>query len=148
MYTQYLETDFGYLEIICSDEYVISVLFVDEILENRENEITKLVAIQLIEYFNKQRTRFDLPILFNDSFFDVVRHYVYQSEYGTTISYKSIGLHLNSKAYQAIGSAMAKNKLVIIIPCHRVINNNGELGQYRFTTKLKKRLINFEQSRA
>jgi O-6-methylguanine DNA methyltransferase len=37
---------------------------------------------------------------------------------------------LNSKANRAVGSAMAKNANLIVIPCHRVVRSNGEIGQY------------------
>ena len=49
---------------------------------------------------------------------------------GKISTYKEIAKALNTKAYRAIGNAMAKNPNLIIVPCHRVINNNGLIGGY------------------
>ena len=49
---------------------------------------------------------------------------------GRVSTYKEIAKTLNSKAYRAVGNAMAKNKNLITIPCHRVINSNGAIGGY------------------
>lgn len=45
--------------------------------------------------------------------------------YGKTITYKDIATKLNCKSYQAIGSAVGKNPICIIIPCHRVLGKNN-----------------------
>ena len=45
--------------------------------------------------------------------------------YGKTITYKDIGENINSKAYQAIGSACGKNPILFRIPCHRVLGKNN-----------------------
>ena len=49
---------------------------------------------------------------------------------GKISTYKEIAKALNTKAYRAVGNAMAKNPNPIIVPCHRVINNNGLIGGY------------------
>ena len=51
---------------------------------------------------------------------------------GKISTYKEIAKALNTKAYRAVGNAMAKNPNPIIVPCHRVINNNGLIGGYGF----------------
>jgi methylated-DNA-[protein]-cysteine S-methyltransferase len=49
---------------------------------------------------------------------------------GKVTTYKEIARALNSKAYRAVGTAMNKNPYAPIVPCHRVINSNGELGGF------------------
>tara|TARA_B100001105_G_C22086530_1_gene313124 strand:+ start:181 stop:480 length:300 start_codon:yes stop_codon:yes gene_type:complete len=49
---------------------------------------------------------------------------------GKVSTYKEIAKALNTKAYRAVGNAMAKNPNPIIVPCHRVINSNGLIGGY------------------
>jgi len=49
---------------------------------------------------------------------------------GKVTTYKEIAKALDSKAYRAVGQAMAKNKKIIKIPCHRVVKSNGEVGKY------------------
>ena len=50
---------------------------------------------------------------------------------GKISTYKEIAKALNTRAYRAVGNAMAKNPNPIIVPCHRVINNDGLIGRYR-----------------
>lgn len=63
--------------------------------------------------------------------------------YGKTITYKDLGDKINSKAYQAIGSACGKNPILFRIPCHRVVGKNN-LGGFSYGLSLKKRLLEME----
>lgn len=66
--------------------------------------------------------------------------------YGKTASYSQIAQKLNnSKAARAVGSANACNPLPIIIPCHRIIANNGKLRGYAGGLTMKKYLLKFEK---
>lgn len=65
--------------------------------------------------------------------------------YGKTLTYKEIGEKLNSKAYQAIGSACGKNPILFRIPCHRVVGKNN-LGGFFYGLDLKKKLLKMEKS--
>lgn len=65
--------------------------------------------------------------------------------YGKTLTYKEIGDNLNSKAYQAIGSACGKNPILFRIPCHRVVGKNN-LGGFFYGLDLKKKLLKMEKS--
>ena len=49
---------------------------------------------------------------------------------GKVVTYGDIAHALNTKAYQAVGNAMGANPNPIIVPCHRVIKGNGEVGNY------------------
>ena len=49
---------------------------------------------------------------------------------GKVSTYKHIAKMLNTKAYRAVGNAMAKNKNLIGVPCHRVIRSDGMIGGY------------------
>lgn len=65
--------------------------------------------------------------------------------YGKTISYKKQAKTINNnKAFRAVGLANSANQLAIIVPCHRVIKDNGEIGGYAYGEKRKKWLINHE----
>lgn len=65
--------------------------------------------------------------------------------YEKTISYKEIGEKINSKAYQAIGTACGKNPILFRIPCHRVLGKNN-LGGFFYGLDLKKELLKMEKS--
>ena len=49
---------------------------------------------------------------------------------GKISTYQEIAKALNTKAYRAVGNAMARNPNPIAVPCHRIINSNGLIGGY------------------
>lgn len=62
--------------------------------------------------------------------------------YGTVVSYKDIAISAGSpKAVQAVGQANRANPIPIIIPCHRCVKSNGELGGYNGTDVDKKTIF-------
>jgi methylated-DNA-[protein]-cysteine S-methyltransferase len=63
---------------------------------------------------------------------------------GKVTTYKEIARALGSKAYRAVGTAMNKNPYAPIVPCHRVINSNGELGGFASGLKNKIKLLKSE----
>ncbi|WP_349409532.1 methylated-DNA--[protein]-cysteine S-methyltransferase [Pseudalkalibacillus sp. SCS-8] len=102
---------------------------------------------QINEYFNRERTHFDIPIaLFGSTFQKKVWEGLVKIPYGETYSYKDVATMIGSpKAVRAIGSANNKNPLPIIIPCHRVIGSNGSLVGYGGGLDKKEILLNLEQ---
>ena len=65
--------------------------------------------------------------------------------YGTALSYRDLATAAgHPNAYRAVGSAMARNELPVILPCHRVIKNDGRLGQYGDDPAWKERLLALE----
>ena len=63
---------------------------------------------------------------------------------GKIVTYGDIAHALNSKAYQAVGNAMGANPNPIIVPCHRVVKGNGEVGNYAQGTNKKIELLRSE----
>ncbi len=64
--------------------------------------------------------------------------------YGKVATYKDLALKINSKAYQAIGSACGKNPFLLIYPCHRVLGTNS-LGGFAHGLKMKTELLKLEE---
>jgi len=65
--------------------------------------------------------------------------------YGEAVSYRDLALAAGRpNAYRAVGSAMARNALPVILPCHRVIKNDGRLGFYGDDPVWKERLLVLE----
>lgn len=65
---------------------------------------------------------------------------------GTTISYYNLAKNIEKpKAVRAVANTCGANKIAVLIPCHRVIRSDGELGGYAWGTDLKKDLLDFEK---
>ena len=66
--------------------------------------------------------------------------------YGKTATYLEIAETIgNPKASRAVGMANNKNKIPIVIPCHRVIGSNGSLTGYAGGLEIKKKLLELEK---
>ncbi len=65
--------------------------------------------------------------------------------YGNCISYSEFALKISfQKQVRYVSTLIGKNPLPVIIPCHRVIRKNGNIGNYIFGSKIKQELIDFE----
>ncbi len=60
---------------------------------------------------------------------------------GKVTTYSEIAKALNSKACRAVGSAMARNSNLLVIPCHRVIRSDGYIGNYALGADKKAELL-------
>ena len=105
------------------------------------------VIEQLNQYFMGIRKQFDISLkLEMPPFYKKVLKEVSEIPYGQTFSYKNIARKLNNpRAYRAVANANAANPIPIIIPCHRVIQSNGGLGNYGGGRKLKQSLVQIEK---
>ena len=63
---------------------------------------------------------------------------------GKVTTYKELARALGTKAWRAVGTAMAKNTHLISIPCHRVVRSDGTIGQYALGTDRKTELLSQE----
>lgn len=63
---------------------------------------------------------------------------------GKVTTYKALAEALSTKAYRAVGNAMNKNPHAPIVPCHRVINTNGQLGGFAHGIKRKIQMLQME----
>jgi len=99
--------------------------------EGRTKSINSIEK-ELSLYFSGKLTSFKTPISFSGTpFQESVWQELLKISYGKTCSYKEIAETIgNPKACRAVGTANGANKLAIIIPCHRVINEGGKLGGY------------------
>ncbi|MFA6201221.1 MAG: methylated-DNA--[protein]-cysteine S-methyltransferase [Bacteroidales bacterium] len=124
---------------------------IDDIEDKESSKAGKLILIlekELDEYFLGKRKEFSLPLFtIGTEFQKKVWDELLNIPYGTTISYKEEAKNLNKeKAFRAVANANGKNKLSIIIPCHRVIASGGELGGYGGGLGKKEFLISLEKN--
>lgn len=104
-------------------------------------------AKQLDEYFSGARQRFELPLKPKGTAFQTRVWYALQEiPYGDTRTYKDIAQVVNCpKGSRAVGLANNRNPISIIIPCHRVVGQNGQLTGYAGGLDFKKHLLELEQ---
>ena len=68
---------------------------------------------------------------------------------GDVVSYQTLArLTGNPRAQRAVGTALAHNRIALLIPCHRVIRESGDVGQYRWGSERKSALLAYETSAA
>ncbi|MDX5476275.1 MAG: methylated-DNA--[protein]-cysteine S-methyltransferase [Bacillaceae bacterium] len=155
-YYHHLETNiFENLYIVTDENSLISIHFDIEdmvkqhnnLKESRDHHIINEVKQQLQEYFSGERTEFDVPMTLHGTTFQVnVWKALMNISYGETKSYKQIAdVIQNPKAVRAVGQANRRNKIPIIIPCHRVIGQNKSLVGYAGSqTHYKEKLLRLE----
>ncbi|EAC2401920.1 methylated-DNA--[protein]-cysteine S-methyltransferase [Listeria monocytogenes] len=116
-----------------------------ELLEGNiiEKELFQALTTQLDDYFEGKREHFDLPVLLKGTDFQQkVWQALSEIPYGVVVSYKDIAISAGSpKAVQAVGQANRANPIPIIIPCHRCVKSNGELGGYNGADVDKKQYL-------
>lgn len=103
-------------------------------------------AQQLDEYFSGQRTEFDVTLDMSGTAF---QRSVWQElsaiPFGASVSYAQHAQKLgNPKALRAVGSAIGKNPVSIIVPCHRVIGSSGAVTGYAGGVERKRFLLALE----
>lgn len=102
---------------------------------------------QLTEYLARERTDFDLPVAMRG---DEQQHRVWKMltaiPYGETVTYGELAAALaDGTTAQAVGQAVGRNPLSIIVPCHRVVGKNGQLTGYAGGRKRKQFLLELEE---
>lgn len=147
-----LNTPLGELVATGDDEALYRLDFVDmhEPNDVAQGKTKSIISIEkeLKDYFAGKLKAFKTPLVLRGTPFQKqVWQALIDIPYGQTISYlqlaKAVG---RDKAYRACGTANGANPLCIIIPCHRVINANGELGGYSSGLERKKWLLKHEKT--
>jgi len=152
-----LKTDLGSFGILVNESDLLKVILPNKI-NSISIEITNPgsykpimhnVIEQLNQYFMGIRKQFDISLRLNmPPFYKKVLKEVSEIPYGQTFSYKNIAMKLNNpRAYRAVANANAANPIPIIIPCHRVIQSNGSLGNYGGGRQLKQILVQIEKNK-
>ena len=100
-------------------------------------------------YFEGKLKKFDHPLdlCLGTPFQQKVWKKLLTIPYGKTRSYKWLAQAIkNPQASRAVGNANGKNPLSIIVPCHRVVKENGEMGGYTGGASIKRYLLKLEQA--
>lgn len=137
--------EFGEVERLERQVPTLRRWFGGPVVAERHPHLDRLFA-ELAEYFEGTRRAFSVPVVIRGTPFErEVWSALQQIPYGTTCSYADIAREVkNPKAVRAVGSANGRNRLSIVIPCHRVVNADGKLGGYGGGLWRKVRLLEIE----
>ncbi|MCM1130328.1 MAG: methylated-DNA--[protein]-cysteine S-methyltransferase [Anaeroplasma bactoclasticum] len=163
LYYKKLASFLGTITIVCSEEYLIALWIEGQSLESHfdlqkmeSKEIPILLQTEdwLKRYFNNEKPSLkELPMHLEGSPFQLeVWKLLCEIPYGTTATYKALALELARRmgkekmSAQAVGGAVGRNPISIIIPCHRVIGTNGGMVGYNGGISIKEKLLHFEKN--
>lgn len=160
--TDIYHSPIGLLKIKVVDDAITNISFLDELpaIEQEVKHLNVPAIInecknQLDEYFAGKRKSFNLPVKTTGTDFQQkVWGLLCSIPYGKTISYLELSkLFGNTKAIRAVAAANGKNPVALIIPCHRVIGNDGKLVGYagklwrkQWLLELERAIVNNQQS--
>jgi len=118
----------------------------DQIIRNGINTFLKKVEEEIRLYFAGSLQNFTIPINPAGTNFQQKSWHALQTiPYGQTFSYAQQAKIVESpQGHRAVANANGKNPIIIIIPCHRIINSNGKLGGYTAGLNRKKFLLSLE----
>jgi methylated-DNA-[protein]-cysteine S-methyltransferase len=148
MFSTYYKSPIGLIKISSTHDSIVSLSFVekkDTMLDNIPEILNETVK-QLDEYFKGLRKEFNLKLkLEGTNFQNKVWYELTKIPYGEVVSYGYIAKSLGNKnSSRAVGNANNKNKIAIIVPCHRVIGSNGKLIGYAGGIDKKEWLLKHE----
>jgi methylated-DNA-[protein]-cysteine S-methyltransferase len=113
----------------------------------QHHPVLDATKVQLAQYFAGQRQQFDLPLDLSagTAFQQHVWAQLQAIASGNTVSYGQLSQQLgNPKAVRAVGAAVGRNPISIVVPCHRVLGANGALTGYAGGLDRKTALLQLE----
>ncbi len=146
-FTSYIKTPIGLLGVTATDQFIVAVDFVKSRKKTTANKISQAAVKELTEYFLQKRQKFSVPILLSGTAWQIeVYKNLLLCPFGSIISYQDLALATGKpKAARAIGQAVNKNPIAIIVPCHRVVGSRGDLVGYAGGLNKKKYLLGLER---
>lgn len=136
-----IKTKMGFISIFSDGNSITEIKF-DKKVKDKPNELLLKTKKLLKKYFNGKYVKFDkinLKISENIKFYK----YIKNIPFGTTKTYSEIGKYFNIHP-RKVGFLLSKNKIPLIIPCHRVIYKNGKLGGFYAGKRWKEFLLKVE----
>ena len=156
------EVPFGTLRVAAGDEGLVRLswqeesdeAFADELCRRfpgrpvvRDRDALAETERQLREYFAGDRTSFDLPVDLSalTDFERRVLRAARRLRHGEVASYGGLAREIGRpRAARAVGNALGRNPVAIVVPCHRVIRSDGSLGGYGGGIERKVELLRLE----
>ena len=151
-YYKKINSPLGTLTLVEEDEKLSGIFYENEEvnltnIKEKDTELLLKTEKELNEYFLGKRKSFDIPLKLVGTHYQLkVWKELMNIKYNELLTYKDIAIKINNpKSFRAVGLANNKNRIPIIIPCHRVIGSNKKLIGYSAGLDKKEFLINLER---
>jgi len=154
-----LKLDSVWVGVVCKEEKLVRIslsfkkenlfanLGVSKEKKGYPSSLLERLRGDLINYWHLKKINFNnYPLRLDgySSFAKSVWRNTQKIPYGEVRSYKWIACKVNTRGYRAVGRILSLNPFPIVIPCHRVIRNDGGLGGFSAGIEIKKRLLKIE----
>ncbi|SDC03331.1 methylated-DNA-[protein]-cysteine S-methyltransferase [Variovorax sp. CF079] len=155
IYSTHIESPLGGITLAATDEGLAGVWFDRQRhwpdssgwQTDAEHPVLREAAAQLADYFAGKRQHFDLPLDLSHGtgFQQAVWQALLAIPAGRTISYGALSAGIGKPAaVRAVGAAVGRNPISVIVPCHRVLGTNGSLTGYAGGLERKSALLELE----
>lgn len=127
-YDACIKAPFATLGVKTSETHVLALHFLPTSVPAKSpivNTIAHLATVQLMQYLDNPKFKFDLPLKLSGSKHQIdVWHAMQNISAGSVRTYGDVAIEIDSDA-RAVGTACGKNPLPVIVPCHRIVAANG-----------------------
>ncbi len=153
MWGTHLDSPLGRLRLVCNDDALLSVSFSDHrpapvhTAPDGTHPILDAASAQLRAWFAGDRTRFDLPLHWSGTDFQAAVWAALQTiAPGDTLTYGALAARVGRPptAARAVGAAVARNPLCIVLPCHRIVGRKGRMTGFAGGIWRKRWLLSHE----
>ena len=141
-----MDSPVGRLELCSSDGVMVSLHPTDDLPTRTDDPLLCECRDELQAYFSGNLRRFTVPLAkASTPFRAAVEEALLDTPYGTVVTYGDIARAVGKPfAARAVGQAVHRNQLCILIPCHRVIGANGFVTGYAWGYEMKAKLLQLE----
>lgn len=144
-----LKSPIGTLSVHASDRGIDKIELDRRNGKDSPNEVTETAVAQLEAYFAGELENFDLPLDLTQltDFQREVLSALAKVPYGKTISYGELAEQIGKPgAARAVGGALNRNPLPLVLPCHRIVGSDGSLTGFASGTDNKRLLLELERA--
>ena len=150
------DSPLGSIRLCCDGEFLTAVTFAGQAYEEQHiprdavagsHPVLEQTKVWLSQYFQGELPNFMPPFRLDGTPFQKqVWAALLQIPYGKTATYGVLAKQLGCKSAQAVGGAVGRNPISILIPCHRVVGADGKLTGYAGGVEKKEYLLNLEKA--
>ena len=143
-------SEIGPIEIVGNQKGILNITFVEKAFRSDRNPPACMTEClrQLDEYFKGKRQKFSVPLILEGTGFQkAVWRQLQKIPFGRTASYGDVARAIGRpRAFRAVGNANNKNRIPLIIPCHRVIGSDGKMVGFGSGIWRKEWLLDHEKN--